>query len=235
MDRRDIEQGIPEDGFWFRGKKVLIRLMLTKYASGGGLKILVIGAGAGNDLDVISKFGQVYATDADEASVALIDSVLCYEKRVADACKLPYENDFFDLVLAFDVLEHIDDDKKAVGEVLRVTKKGGHLIYTVPAGPSLFGAHDRALGHYRRYTKKLTKRLLVNYNRHTNNHWNTLLYPLASLKRRSDKTKQDKIEGQNFPSFINKILAFILITEAYFVKLGIPLPFGLSIVGMARK
>lgn len=59
----------------------------------------------------------------------------------------------FDVVCAFEVLEHIDDDAGAVREWTRRVAPGGALILSVPAGPERFGASDRAVGHCRRYTR----------------------------------------------------------------------------------
>lgn len=58
----------------------------------------------------------------------------------------------FDLVAAFEVLEHIEDDEGALAQWLPLVRPGGHLLLSVPADPSLFGLSDVAAGHYRRYT-----------------------------------------------------------------------------------
>jgi len=60
----------------------------------------------------------------------------------------------FDCVVATDVLEHIEDDRAAFARLLTLSRPGGTIIVTVPAGPWLFGYHDEALGHFRRYTRR---------------------------------------------------------------------------------
>ena len=57
-----------------------------------------------------------------------------------------------DVVLALDVIEHIEDDAAFVAELFDLARPGGHLVVTVPAWPWLYSAHDVALGHWRRYT-----------------------------------------------------------------------------------
>ena len=59
----------------------------------------------------------------------------------------------FDLVLALDVVEHVEDDGTFVDRLAGWLRPNGHLIVTVPAHQSLFGPHDVALGHYRRYSR----------------------------------------------------------------------------------
>jgi SAM-dependent methyltransferase len=58
----------------------------------------------------------------------------------------------YDLVCAFEVLEHIGDDRAALREWLPLVRPGGHLLLSVPADPHRFGASDVLAGHYRRYT-----------------------------------------------------------------------------------
>ncbi len=58
--------------------------------------------------------------------------------ELGDAVDLSYKDESFDLVLASEVLEHIDDNKKAAREIYRITKKGGHIIYTLPNGSSKY-------------------------------------------------------------------------------------------------
>jgi SAM-dependent methyltransferase len=67
----------------------------------------------------------------------------------------------YDLLCAFEVLEHIEDDKGALAEWLPLVRPGGHLMLSVPAFPERFGAMDRHAGHFRRYSPvELRERLL---------------------------------------------------------------------------
>ena len=60
----------------------------------------------------------------------------------------------FDAILYVDVLEHIEDDRRELARAYRLLRPGGHLIVVSPAYPSLFTEFDRAVGHYRRYTRR---------------------------------------------------------------------------------
>src|SRR5688500_3683867 len=68
-----------------------------------------------------------------------------------DHRKVP-EDATFDLVCAFEVLEHIADDRTTLAEWVPFARPGGHVLLSVPAGPERFGPSDELVGHYRRYT-----------------------------------------------------------------------------------
>src|SRR5262249_49510336 len=71
----------------------------------------------------------------------------------ADARELPLGTGSMDLVTAFDVLEHIEEDYLATAEIARVLRPGGTVLIAVPADMALWSAHDEAVGHVRRYSR----------------------------------------------------------------------------------
>lgn len=71
--------------------------------------------------------------------------------QTGDAAALPFQDQRFDLVCAFDILEHVDDDGRAFGELSRVLKEGGVLIFSVPLHDARWNAFDDFVGHVRRY------------------------------------------------------------------------------------
>ncbi len=73
---------------------------------------------------------------------------------VARAEFLPFRPNQFDIVIAADVLEHIENDSHAVDEIGTIVRSGGYFLVTVPAYPALYSSHDEALGHFRRYQRK---------------------------------------------------------------------------------
>ncbi|MBU1092078.1 class I SAM-dependent methyltransferase, partial [Patescibacteria group bacterium] len=113
------------------------------------IRILDVGCGTGENFYWLSKFGEVTGADTSELAVELADQK---GKAVLGRTEdLPFEDGTFDLVTAFDVLEHVTDDAKVLQEWKRVLHSGGRLFLSVPAYQGLFGPHDRALGHLRRY------------------------------------------------------------------------------------
>jgi len=240
MDYRDYLCG-KVDYFWYKARWDLTEVLLSKVVSkmqaeNGKIRILDVGSGTGEEIKIINKFGDVYAVDINEKAVDLIPDEFCTEKKVADACKLPYEDDFFHAIISFDVLEHITEDRKAVLEAHRVLKRGGYLVYAVPCFQWLFSSHDRALGHKRRYSKSGLKSLFDCFTVARFSYWNFLLFvPSAFLRILNKSNDKDKIEYIKMPKFINQLLYLILKLENRLIALDTQLPVGTSIVGYCRK
>src|SRR3990167_9306830 len=125
MDYRDSEIGATHDYFWFEAKDGLVDVLMRKQKTQGTPKILNLGAATGSDIRILNRFGRVYVVDVDERALEMIPKELVAEKKACDACAMPYPNGFFDKVVAFDVLEHIENDQKAISEIHRVLKRDG--------------------------------------------------------------------------------------------------------------
>ncbi|MDP9118525.1 MAG: class I SAM-dependent methyltransferase [Actinomycetota bacterium] len=103
-----------------------------------------------------------------------------------------------DLLCAFEVLEHIDDDAAALSEWLRYVRPGGHLLLSVPAHPHRFGPMDHHAGHFRRYAPDELRRLaesagLVEVD--TQLYGSPLGYGLEAVRNRIDARKLASVEG----------------------------------------
>lgn len=79
---------------------------------------------------------------------------------VGDVIALPFKNNFFDLVTAFEILEHIENDEKAFSEIARTLKPSGFFLFSVPLRQDLFNELDLFAGHKRRYEIARLKELL---------------------------------------------------------------------------
>lgn len=117
-------------------------------------QVLEIGCGQGAFGARLARDRDYLAVEPDPTSFAVarnrIEAVGGTVRNI-DHTGIP-ERTTFDLVCAFEVLEHLDDDKAAVAEWSRLVRTGGHLMISVPAWPQRYGAWDTAVGHYRRYT-----------------------------------------------------------------------------------
>jgi len=234
MDYIDYIEGQTEENFWFKGKKRLINILLSKINL-KNLKILNIGAGTGADLDILNRYGDIFICDINKRALDLIPEVLYKEKKVCSAINLKYPDEKFDVVCSFDVFEHIKDDKKVVSEVYRVLKKGGFLFFTVPAFNFLFSAHDKALRHVRRYNKKTMYHLLKNFRYIEIGYWNSFLFIPFAILRFLKKKSKPKTDYFNLPSLIEKVFLKILTIENRLIKNGYKLPLGLSLIGYCKK
>lgn len=233
MDYRDLEHGIRSDHFWFRGKRGLIKTLLEKAHLPQKASILNIGAGTGDDLAVISGFGSVHAVDCEQKALDRIDPALVTERRHCDATSLPYADGSFDVVVAFDVLEHINEDRAAVAEIMRVLKQGGALVFTVPAFGFLFSAHDRQLGHLRRYTKPMLRELMKGkFTSIWMGYWMFTLFPLLAASR---LVQREARQASTDAGPLNGVFSLALSLENALIRLGLKLPVGSTIYGICRK
>ena len=236
MDIRDLEAGAPRDYFWFRAKAELIGVLLGKLGLEGRPRILDIGAGTGDDLRVISRFGEVTALEPDEKSLALIPEELGVRKVLGDVCRLPMEESSVDVALAFDVLEHVRDDSRAADEVRRVLKPGGYFVVSVPAYMWLFGSHDRALGHWRRYNRGTLRELLKGFEVVELGSWMFSLFPLIALQRLLSRGGASvAVRYPKLPKAVNEAFYRMLRLENRAIGRGYGFPFGSTVYCICRK
>ncbi len=143
---------LEREHWWFRVRENIIVHHLQKLSSGKkDLKILNIGAATGRTSEVLSNFGQVISLEFDEDCCDFVKKKTGMEMVNASVLDLPFKENDFDLVCAFDIIEHVDDDHKAVEELKRVCKNDGVIFITVPAFMMLWSHHDVVNQHCRRY------------------------------------------------------------------------------------
>jgi len=119
------------------------------------ISILNVGCGTGGTIDLLESFGKVVNVDNSDDAIKFMKSSGYKNVTKVEGIGLPFANSSFDIVGAFDVLEHIDDDRGALAEWSRVLNPGGAVVLTVPAYQWLWSGHDEALYHKRRYTRRL--------------------------------------------------------------------------------
>jgi len=122
-------------------------------------KILDIGCGDGVLLSLI-KNAILYGIDLDQASLDYAAVKVNAKFVRASAAKLPFQANFFDVVLATEIIEHLDQPEKLIQEAKRVLKSNGHLILTTPIKQS--GQLTDQL-HVREFSSKELDGLLKNY------------------------------------------------------------------------
>ncbi len=126
-----------------------------------GSRLLEIGCGWGNILRLVDGFvDEISAIDVDEESVLRVRALYREHPRftalvgdICDAATVEALSGEFDTVLSVNVLEHIRDDHLALAHMKRLLAPDGFLVAVVPAHEHLYNRMDRAIGHYRRYSK----------------------------------------------------------------------------------
>lgn len=168
--------------WWYRERRHLLAAALKGLTPG---RALDIGAAGGGNTRVLREHGwQAVALEYGEEGAEVAHERGLATMR-ADATSLPFADQSFELVMAFDLLEHLVDDDAAVREVCRVLKPGGTYLVAVPADPKLWSSHDEAVDHVRRYTRPELVALLRRggFTIESVQSWNVLMRPLVVLRR----------------------------------------------------
>ena len=244
MQFRELEKmyRVEENHWWFAGKRALFKRLLRSRLAGANLKILDIGSGTGAVPEDFGRFGWICATDRSIEALRFARSRGVEAVACCDALSIPIANDSVDLVLAFDILEHVDNDAGALDELTRVLKPGGAAAIHVPAWPWLWSAHDEALEHKRRYTRKSFTTLLAQSSlkiEHLGWSGATILAPafaVRGLRRLLPDRPGETSEANVFtlPKPLNALMRSVYDIEAA-AAAGIGLPFGLSLAAIATK
>src|SRR6185503_17513591 len=140
-----------------------------------------------------------------------------------DATNIPYENEF-DVIGAFDVLEHIEDDERAIAEIFKALKPAGHAIISVPQHMFLWSDQDRHARHFRRYgTHELRHRLESSgFEIRLKSSFVTLLLPALYLSRRAVRHRGNDEAAAELvlPPIVNRLFEWTLDIERRFIDLG---------------
>jgi SAM-dependent methyltransferase len=185
---------------------------------------------------MLSGFGHVDGLELDEEARALSEKRL---GRKVMSTPLPelagVPNRRYDLIGAFDVIEHIADDQAALTSIAAKLKPSGKFVMTVPAHQWMWSSHDVVNHHKRRYSKGALKALLDASPMRLERigYFNSLLFPLAVAQRGASKLRrEDDADVRLPPAPLNAALERIFAAERYLVG-RLPLPPGLSLFAVA--
>jgi ubiquinone/menaquinone biosynthesis C-methylase UbiE len=232
--------------WWFKARgKIIMMLIGKQLKQKTNLKVLNIGAATGKSSELLSKFGTVTSLEYDIECCDFANQQLQMNITQGSISELPYADNSFDLVCAFDVIEHVEDDVLAIAEMKRVCNTGGSIVVTVPAFMSLWSQHDVVNHHFRRYTKKNLSSLF-----HANKiapefatYFNTILFIPIYLFRQISKTIPSKWIRKgagsdatitNEKGFVNGLMYKIFSLELIPLSF-IKFPFGVSIFLSTQK
>ena len=218
---------LEEQHWWYRERRRLLARSVADLTPGVAVDV---GAAGGGNTRVLQGLGWQVAAIEYGAPGAEV----CAERAIpvlrGDATRLPLAPASLDLVVAFDVLEHLEDDKAAAVGVFEALKPGGVFLVAVPADPRLWSAHDDAVGHVRRYTRQTLGDLLsgAGFRFEPMRSWNVLLRPVVALRRRSSTGSDlDHLSG-----VVNTALRGVIAAERYLPVQSLP---GVSLLVRAHR
>ncbi len=220
--------------WWYRARRDVLEALIRRSVDlPAGARLLEVGCGTGHNLAMLQRFGHVDAIELDPAARAIAERRL--GRPVSDA-RLPelegIPRSHYDLIGAFDVIEHIDDDAAAVSALAACLKPGGKLVVAVPAHQWMWSAHDELNHHKRRYSKRSLRRLIEGspLQLRSIGYFNSLLFPVAVAARFAGKiTGRGDGGGETLPPKpINWAFEKVFSAERYLAG-RLPLPSGLSL------
>jgi SAM-dependent methyltransferase len=239
MERVVYEQMAELDDrhWWYRARReVLAELIRREVRPSKNSRILELGCGTGHNLAMLSGFGHVDGLELDEDARALSEKRLGRKVMSAPLPELAgVAKRHYDLIGAFDVIEHIADDQAALKSIAGKLKPNGKFVMTVPAHQWMWSAHDVINHHKRRYSKRSLKTLIDASPMRLEKvgYFNSLLFPLAVAQRAASKVRGDENADVTLPPApFNAALEKVFAAERYLVG-RLPLPPGLSLFAVA--
>jgi SAM-dependent methyltransferase len=223
--------------WWYRARRKIIADLIRREAHlPASAQILEIGCGTGHNLAMLSDFGHVEGLELDEEARALSEKRLGRKVMSSPLPELAGVPDrHYDLIGAFDVIEHIDDDHAALASIATKLKPGGTFMMTVPAHQWMWSAHDAVNHHKRRYSRRSLKALINGSPLELKRvgYFNSLLFPLAVAERAASKLRgKEEADVTLPPAPLNMMLEKVFTAERHLVG-RLPLPPGLSLFAVA--
>lgn len=225
--------GVEDGNFWFRARNDLIVHVLRHYFP-QARRMLEIGCGTGYVLRGIRRALPALRLSGSEI---FLDGLAFAAQRVPDADlfqmdarAIPYANEF-DLIGAFDVIEHIDEDESVLREIHRALKPGAGAMFTVPQHPWLWSAQDERACHKRRYRRhELTDKLQqAGFRVVFSSSFVSFLLPLLAVsrwRRRTAGNTQNAGAEFSLPAPVNALLYQVLRLERVLITHGLRFPAG---------
>lgn len=234
---------LEETHWWYQGRRALVRHALERFAPAQRpLQLLDLASATGASIRFMGDFGKVHGLDISEETIRLCEQRGVEGLVQADALRLPFVDDSFEVVLALDAFEHFEDDVAAMAEVFRVIKPGGVLVCTVPAFMALWSPHDEAYHHFRRYRRPQLRGRLESVGFHTErmSYSSMTLFPavwaMRALRRRDAAPVEEAESDFSVPMpWPVEALAGLITGIEVWVEQRVDLPFGVSLFGVMRK
>lgn len=227
--------------WWYVARRELIDELITSLTNDHeARKILDVGCGTGANSVMLSRHGWVASTDASARALAY-----CHQRSLPHLFqshieRLPLTSGSVGMLVALDVLEHVDDDLAVLEELHRVLTPGGCFIATVPAYGFLWSEHDEALHHRRRYTGYELRNKLTRTGFEVERcsfFLSSLFFPILFIRSWQNIFKRSAVPKTShviLPPWVNRMLIAMLAVERRLFH-WINLPFGVSIVVVARR
>lgn len=230
--------------FWYRGFKGFVAPLLAQATAGlSRPRLLDAGSGTGANLALARQYGTAFGLELQWRGLQFGRGIPRLTQ--GSVTSLPFASSSLDVVLSFDVLYclHPPAEQAAIAEMYRILRPGGALIVNVAAMAILRGDHSILCGEVHRHTRgelrSSLKRAGFRVARIT--HTNAILFPITAAVRVAQRLRGLKTGDENPGDFyvppapVNALLSGALAIESALVAAGVNMPFGSSLLCLARK
>jgi SAM-dependent methyltransferase len=243
----DVTAEIEAGSFWCRTRNRILRLMFERFAARTRtLDVLEVGCGTGNVLTTLREIPNLRLTGSE----IYLQGLRYARKRLPevefiqlDATDIPF-HERFDVIGAFDVIEHIDADEQVMREAHGALRPDGLFIVTVPQYQWMWSHLDEVVHHKRRYGRGelLSKLRNAGFDVLYTTSFVTTLFPLMAAARLRDRSRQASSGTRadfefhvDVPAPLNALFDWITRIDEVFLKVRLSLPFGGSLLVVARR
>ena len=243
----DLTDKSGESSFWVRSRNRLFKSIVQDHLVAiGKTKFLEIGCGIGGFIQQIVENENLEITGSE----IYLKGLLYAKKNLPNVDFIQFDvtqgvvGEEFDIIAAFDVIEHIENDVAAILNIYKMLRRGGSLIVTVPQHMFLWSKLDEIVKHKRRYSRRemVTKLQKNGFDISYCTSFLFVLFPLMLISRmfdkRRDQSQSDEVALEKrvkFSNVLNWIFDRLMRIDETLIRLGISLPFGGTLVVVARK
>lgn len=231
---------VEKNHWWFQSKNGFVTHLLEK-EQGGPKMILDAGCGTGMNLMFLEKFGRCYGCDAVQTALKFCLKNNLKKLVCCDLEHMPFQPKKFDLITVLDVIEHVAAPSTVLSQLKTLLKDDGKVIITVPAFKILWGQHDEALSHFRRYSKKEFRCILddAGFEIQSLGYYFCFPFILAApiriirrIMKSASRYESDTVKIP--PAALNGFLKWLLKVELK-ISDKIPLPFGTTLYAVVKN
>tara|TARA_B100000519_G_scaffold198884_1_gene209152 strand:+ start:115 stop:852 length:738 start_codon:yes stop_codon:yes gene_type:complete len=241
-DYENYYHQIEDKHWWHISRRDMIIKLIKWQDLDKNYRVLDIGCSTGKFVKEALKLSSanIFGIDISETAVKECEKNGLENIYLMSGDKTTFDDNSFDIVIASDCLEHMENDSKTLKEWNRIIKPNGKLIIFVPAWKTLWSNLDEMSHHYRRYSYSDLKMKLIDadFNIHRLSFWNVLLFiPILIYRKIESLTRTNNVNQlqSSIPSnFINELLKSILkIENRIIIKHNLPI--GVSLFAICSK
>ena len=243
----DLTDENSEKSFWVSSRNRLFKRMVEDHiAPEGKTKFLEVGCGVGGFIQQIAGNDNLEITGSE----IYLKGLKYAQKKLPDVEFIQFDvtsgtiDEQFDIISAFDVIEHIEDDGVALSNINKMLNQNGTFIITVPQHMFLWSRLDEIVNHKRRYSRReLSTKLQENgFTISYASSFLFILFPLMVVSRLFDKggdnshSPETELEKRvTFSGVLNYLFDSLMRIDETLIHLGISLPFGGTLLIVAEK